>query len=124
MGLTERLSNPQVTDLFHSLTIQTPRQDAVRAHRHPPRTAPDGRCPYRAVGDAVVAVMARDEVELRVRDVHQSVQRILGAEVPRSSVRSFLQRRSRGTAPLFEHTTRGRYRLIRVPGRAAEEGST
>ena len=78
MGLTERLSNPQVTDLFQRLTSRSRRQGENRS-RPLSGVAPDGRRPFGAVGDAIVAVLAHDDVELRARDIHEAVKRLLGA---------------------------------------------
>lgn len=112
VDLAERLSNPQVTILFQRLTGRVSQQDPCPAQRLPVG-APDGRRPFGVVGDAVTDALTHARAALRVRDVHAHVEQILGGEVSRSSVRSFLHRRSRGRTPMFERIARDSYRLRR-----------
>ena len=46
------------------------------------------------------------------QDLTLEVEQLLGGPVSRGSVKSYLQRRCDGQAPLFERTARGRYRHL------------
>jgi hypothetical protein len=62
------------------------------------------------VTDAVVTVLA-SAGELRMCDVHEAVEVLLGESVPRSTIRNCLAGKSVGEARRFERVGRGRYRL-------------
>jgi len=58
---------------------------------------------------AVTRVLINAQQPMRVRDVHQAVERLLRMTVPRTSVKDCLSRSSRGNNPKFERVKRGWY---------------
>jgi hypothetical protein len=62
------------------------------------------------VRDAIIGYLRTHKGEAKVSDIHMAVERQLGGEVPRSSVRSYLRLNS-GSGKTFESTGRGHYRL-------------
>lgn len=62
------------------------------------------------VRDAILQYFAAHRGESTVADIHAGVIKSLGQDVPRSSVRSYLNINTPGR---FVRTTRGRYRLTR-----------
>lgn len=60
------------------------------------------------VRDAIMAYLRAQTGEASAAQIRQAVTERLGATVPSSSVRSYL---NLGTGTLFERTARGRYRL-------------
>lgn len=63
------------------------------------------------VRDAILAALRPKPDGATAAEVLEKVRKKLGADVPASSVRSYLQLGSRGSSPLLERTGRGRYRL-------------
>jgi hypothetical protein len=112
MGLVGRLSNHDLTTLFQSLTAHDRRQVAPRDGLTS-GVAPDGRRKFGTVRDAIVAVLKQAGSELRVRDIHEGVEKLLGDSVSRSSVKDYLRKGCRRKDPLFEYRGRGCYRLLR-----------
>ena len=110
MVLVGALSNPDLQDLFQSLTSQ-PR----RKRREPQPTtdgpAPDGRRQFGTVSGAIIRVLADAQTDLRVRDIWREVERLLGQSVSRHSVKSYLHRGTYASTPIFERVDHGRYRL-------------
>ena len=73
----------------------------VRSHqvrlRAKPRVGwPDGRRQFGEVSGAVKTVLAEADAEMRVKDVHAGVERLLGGEVSFQSVADFLTKNSKG----------------------------
>ena len=62
------------------------------------------------VRDAIVGYLRTHKGAAKVSDIHAAVEKKLGGEVPRSSVRSYLRLNS-GRGRMFENTGRGEYRL-------------
>jgi hypothetical protein len=75
--------------------------------------SPDGRRKFGTIRDAIVAVLDQASGELRVRDIHAGVEKLLGESVPGSSVRDYLRKGSRRSAPLFEYRGKRGYRFPR-----------
>jgi hypothetical protein len=105
VDLTGRLSNHDVTALFQGLTARDWKQ-VSRGHPSAAGVAPDGRRKFGAVRDAIVVVLEQAGCELRVRDIHKGVEKLLGEPVSRGSVKAFLHNGCRRKRPLFEY--RGR----------------
>jgi hypothetical protein len=112
MDLVGRLSNPELTTSIQHLTACDWKQ-AKRPPASAVGVAPDGRRKFGTVRDAIVAVLEQARCELRVRDIHEQVEKLLGGPVARSSVKDYLRKGCRRRTPLFEyHGSRG-YRLVR-----------
>ena len=110
MVLTGRLSNHDLTTLFQRLMTRDWRQvDRPRSGTN--GVAPDGRRKFGSVRDAIVQVLAEAGGELRVRDIHASVEEVLDGPVSPSSVKDFLRKGCRRRLPLFEYCGRRGYRL-------------
>jgi hypothetical protein len=75
------------------------------------RAAPDGRRPFGSVRDAIVQVLAEADGDLRVRDIHPRVERLLSGPVSPTSVKAYLRRGCSRPVPLFEYRGRRGYRL-------------
>ena len=113
MGLTGPLSNPELKALFERLTTRDWTQVA-RQYRLARGVRPDGRRQFGSIRDAIVAVLKQAEGDLRVRDIHTGVERLLGEAVPVSSVKDYLRRGCRKDPPLFQYLgRRWGYRLAR-----------
>jgi hypothetical protein len=113
--LSGGLSNHDLQGLLNSLTGEESHQ--VRRRAQPRVGWPDGRRQFGEVSGAIKAVLAADDVEMRVKDVHAEVERLLGGEVSFQSVADFLTENSKGAKPLFERPRYGHYRLVRFePG--------
>jgi hypothetical protein len=110
--LTERLSNRDLTTLYQRLMARDWKQ-AERRHRLADDVAPDGRRKFGTVRDAIVVVLENADRELRVRDIHEAVETLLGESVPRSSVKSHLRRGCVRRNPLFEYRGSRGYLLSR-----------
>jgi hypothetical protein len=102
MGLVGRLSNPDLATLFQSLTARNWKQ-ARRQGLSASGVAPDGRRKFGTVRDAIIQVLEQSGGELRVRDIHHGVEKVLGESVATSSVKGYLHKGCRRKAPLFEY---------------------
>jgi hypothetical protein len=74
-----------------------------------------------------VAVLGRTGAEMRVKEIHADVERLLDGSVSRYSVSDYLRRRSEGSGRLFVRVRRGHYRLLRddrAAGASAQQRST
>jgi hypothetical protein len=111
MVLVGALSNPDLQDLFQSL-ISEPRRKQPQRHLDGCGPKPDGRRRFGSVSSAIVQVLSEADADLRVKEIWQDVERLLGEPVSRHSVKSYLHR---GTYDLkiFERVRHGRYRLGR-----------
>src|SRR5713101_7455793 len=106
MVLVGRLSNHDLTTLLQGLTALELKQ-AQPLPRQPARgAASDGRRRFGVVRDAIVAVLAETEGELRARDIHVRVEELLAESVSRGSVKSYLRVGCRRKRPLFEYLGR------------------
>jgi hypothetical protein len=112
MVLTGRLSNHDLAALLQRLTAHDWRQ-ADPPQRARSGIAPDGRRKFGTVRDAIVAVLEQAGCELRVRDIHVGVEKLLGSPVSSSSVKDYLRRDCRRRTPLFEYCGKSGYRLSR-----------
>jgi hypothetical protein len=109
MVLVGSLSNPDLQDLFQSLTTQRRRKQRKRQpEQNGPK--PDGRRRFGNVSGAVVQVLTDAQSDLRVKEIWREVERLLEEPVSRHSVKSYLHR---GTYDLkiFERVRHGRYRM-------------
>lgn len=113
MDLTGRLSNHELAALLQRLTARDWKQ-ADRRHPSAGGVAPDGRRKFGTVRDAIVLVLEQASCELRVRDIHQGVEKLFGESVSSSSVKDYLRKGCRRRVPLFEYCgRRGFYRLAK-----------
>jgi hypothetical protein len=60
------------------------------------------------VRDAIVAFMKQEKRPVHVKEIYAAVDAAVGSEVPRSSIRSYL---NFNVPEKFERTGRGQYRL-------------
>jgi len=61
------------------------------------------------VRDAILAFMRQEKRPVTVRELYEAADQAVGSEVPRSSIRSYL---NINTPDKFERVGRGRYRLV------------
>ncbi len=110
--LVGALSNPGLQDLFQRLTSQRRRKQ-----RRPKLASigpqPDGRRKFGSVSSAIVQVPTEAQSDMRAREVRAEVERLVGEQVPRASIKSYLHRGTYGSKPIFERVSHGRYRLLR-----------
>jgi hypothetical protein len=77
MVLVGALSNPDLQDLFQSLTSQPRRkQPGPKAETEGPW--PDGRRKFGSVSGAIVQVLWEAQGDLRVEEIWREVERLLG----------------------------------------------
>ncbi len=112
MDLVGRLSNRDLRTLLHTLTGADWKQEGRRA-RPSQGVAPDGRRKFGTVQDAIVTVLEQAGLEMRVREIHAGVEKLLGEPVSPSSVKDYLRKGCRRRVPLFEYHGRRGYRLAR-----------
>lgn len=110
MVLSGGLSNHSLVDLLNCLTRVRPDQGL---DQEPKETAgwPDGRRQFGQVSGAIVVVLSETASEMRLRDIHAGVERVLGGRVSFQSVADYLLTRSKGPRPLFVRTRYGHYQL-------------
>lgn len=111
MVLVGRLSNHDLTTLLQRLTDRDWKQ-ARRLHPLADGVAPDGRRKFGTVRDAIVAVLERAGGNLRVRDIHEGVEKLLGESVSITSVKAYLRWGCNRRTPLFEYHGPAGYRLL------------
>ena len=109
MVLSGGLSNHDFQAIIHSLTTGDGRQARRRANSK--AGWPDGRRKFGTVSTAIKTVLTRYGGEMRMRDVHREVERLLGGAVSFQSVADFLIKNSKGPKALFEKPRYGHYRL-------------
>jgi hypothetical protein len=110
MDAAGRLSNHDLTTLLQRLTAHDWKQ-AARPLGLARGVAPDGRRKFGTVRDAIVEVLDEADSELRVREIQERVEQLLGGHVSRSSVKDYLRKGCGRRLPLFEYLGRGGYRL-------------
>ena len=86
--------------------------EASKGPRRRKKTQAGGRRKFGTVRDATVTVTARAGGEMRVRDIHLEVQKVLRGRVSRFSVADYLRTRSQPPKPLFARTRHGHYTLL------------
>lgn len=69
------------------------------------------RWPPGAIRDAIIEVLGKGKGTMATREIHAAVEQALGARVPWSSVRSYLQLGTKSSPPHFTRPKRGHYRL-------------
>lgn len=85
MVLIGRRSNHDLTTLFQRLTARDWKQ-VTRRHSSAGGVASVGTRKFGTVRDAIVAGLEQAGCELRVRDIHEGVEKLLGESVSNSSV--------------------------------------
>ena len=111
MVLSGGLSNHDLQALLNSLTAEEGRQARRRAK--PEAGWPDGRRKFGEVSGAIKTVLALSDGEMRMKDVHRGVERLLDGAISFQSVADFLIKNSKGPKPLFDKPRYGHYRLLR-----------
>lgn len=111
LGLVGRLSNPDLGTLFQGLTAREWTQEAPRTRSR--EIVPDAKRKFGTVRDAVIQVLTEADCALRVRDIHERVEEVLGGPVAASSVKVSLRTGCRCLVPRFEYCGRSGYRLLR-----------
>lgn len=113
MVLRGLLSN-LLSDSFQSLTSETsdqiPTEEAEEVTPHAGWS--DGRRKFGTVSRAIMLVLSEAGSEMRLKDIHAEVERLLGGRVSVHSVADYLYKKSRLPRPLFERTRRGHYRSV------------
>jgi hypothetical protein len=109
--LVGALSNPDLQNLFQSLTSQ-PRRKQRRCKLELNGPRPDARRRFGSVSGTIIQVLTEAQSDLRVKEIWSEVERLLGEEVSRHSIKSYLHRGSTGSKPIFERVSHGRYRLL------------
>jgi hypothetical protein len=110
VALSGGLSNPSFKDLLQCLTANASDQERRRPASNRSGWA-DGRRKFASVSAVVVSVLRQTKSEMRAKDIHTEVERVLGGTVSRYTVSDYLLKRSKGPTPLFTQTRRGYYRL-------------
>jgi hypothetical protein len=72
---------------------------------------PAGRRKFGEVSGAIMVVLSETASEMRLRDIHAEVERVLGGRVSFQSVADYLLKRSKGSRPLFIRSRYGHYQL-------------
>ena len=111
MVLSGGLSNHDFQTIIHSLTTGEGRQASRGAKTN--AGWPDGRRKFGTVSGAIKTALTRSDREMRMKDIHAEVERLLGGAVSFQSVADFLIKNSKGPKPLFEKPRYGHYRLLR-----------
>ena len=108
MGLTGQGSNRDLSERLGRVRseIQSLAAETVPGGASKERM----RKPWAQVSTAIQSVLS-SAGELRARDIHAAVEKVLGEDVSVSSVKNCLATHSRGTDQMFVRTGRGRYRL-------------
>jgi hypothetical protein len=111
MVLVGALSNPDLQDLFQSLTSQ-PRRKPRKQAPDPNGPRPDGRRKFGTVSSAIFQILTEAQSDLRIEEIRAGVEQLVGEPVSRHSIKSYLHR---GTyeRKIFERVRHGRYRLAR-----------
>jgi hypothetical protein len=109
--LVGSLSNPDLQDLFQSLTSQERRKQPKRKPE-PNGPRPDGRRKFGSVSIAIVQALSEARSDLRVKEIWAEVERLLGEPISRHSIKSYLHRGTYASKPIFERVSHGRYRLL------------
>src|SRR5439155_25854314 len=112
--LVGALSNPDLQDLFKSLTSQRRRKQRRTQSTSSDGPRPDGRRRFGTVSGAIVQVLAEAQSDLRAREIWAEVERLLGSSVSRHSIKSYLHRGSYGSTAMFERVNHGGYRLRKL----------
>jgi hypothetical protein len=111
MDLVGRLSNQEFQGLLQRLTSSDGHQ-VRRARTASDGPKPDGRRKFGQVSEAAARVLQDEPAGLRVKEVHARVEVLLGEPVSWGSVKSALNRLSKGSNPRFAQIRRGRYGSI------------
>ncbi len=95
MVLVGALSNPKPGSVLQSLARIN--RDGTPHARQLATGWSDGRRRFGSVRDAIVQVLAKSDSDMAARNIHAEVERILGGQVSRSSVKGYLHEGSRGS---------------------------
>lgn len=87
------------------------RKKLLREARRSPRSAPQVRLRSGAIPEAITEVLTASPEPMRVREVHQAVERKLKTKVSKHWLNCCLSAGTTGDQPLFEKVGYGCYRL-------------
>jgi len=121
--LVGTLSNPEFEALLQSLTSRN-QHKVARPHRARAGPSSDGRRRFGTLSTAIVEVLTRNRSDMRVREIHASVEHLLGEPVSYVSIKSYLHKGAQGQDPRFGRVSRGRYELFRRPGSPRGAGAS
>lgn len=111
MDLSALLSNFDTAALYKRLTErswqQVPRVQGKRRDR-----SRDGKLRFGTVSGAVLEVLGRAEGPMRFMEIHREVERLVGFDVCKGSVRQCLSAEASHRRPRFVRVGRGRYRAL------------
>jgi hypothetical protein len=112
MGLVGTLSNRRTQERLRRVTERVTQDrrtaPASGSASHPPRRK-RRRCG--SIQEAIATVLANYPEGLRARDIHVSVEALLGGPVAASSIKDCLSRNAADATARIERVTRGRYGL-------------
>jgi hypothetical protein len=111
MHLLGRLTNPSapLKAVFEAL----PDEPIEPTVRDPEPQVATGRLGNGVVQRAIVKVLASADQPMRLRDIHSTVEDLLGQTVSKESVSWCLRMSRSGEGPRFERVAYGSYQLIR-----------
>ena len=111
MGFLGALSNISTQERLEKLSAMLAKIAASDAKRRPSARS-DRLLRSGLVPDAIAQVLTESEGPMRAGEIHIEVERVLGRQVPRSSVKNHLASKCVGDRVLFVRLGRGRYRLM------------
>jgi hypothetical protein len=106
----ESLSHLEFTEGLELLAARGWRQLRARSRKGLQNSTARRR--FAQVGDAIVQVLADAGTDLRMIEVHEAVEELLGEPVSRSSVKNYLASNSQRPRRRIERVSRGHYRLL------------
>jgi hypothetical protein len=105
------LSNFSTQERLEKLSAMLAKIAASDAKRRPSARS-DRLLRSGLVPDAIAQVLTESDSPMRACEIHIEVERVLGRQVPRSSVKNHLASRCGGDRALFVRLERGRYQLL------------
>jgi hypothetical protein len=111
-GLFSNLLSDTLQSLTRDDLDQVPTEEAGDVTPHAGWS--DARRKFGTVSGAIIRVLSEAGSEMRLKDIHLEVDRMLGGGVSVHSVTDYICKRSKPPGPLFERTRRGYYRLLRL----------
>lgn len=111
MDLSALLSNSETEALYKRLTERDWQQVARVQGKRRDRSR-DGKLKFGTVSGAALEVLARTDGSMRFIEIHREVEKLLGYEVCKGSVKQFLSAEAGHRVPRFERVGRGRYQVL------------
>jgi hypothetical protein len=113
VGFLGAYLNPEIQGRLRHLAEKLDQLAASDAAPQP--TARTGRIPNGLVAGAIERTLAEAEGPMRVREIHATVEDLLGIAVPIPSVNYWLSKSVKGDRLRLVRLERGRYRLLTEP---------